>query len=145
MSNPYSSPEPVVDASRARSDVTVPAIALIVVASIGIFFGVIALGLDVVLILSGAVERLAEMRAGLISEQTKITIRSVWGIALLIADVFVIYGAVQMKQLKNYSIAQRAAIVSVIPCLGPCCFLGIPFGIWALVVLAKPHVKEAFH
>jgi hypothetical protein len=28
--------------------------------------------------------------------------------------------------------------------LGPCCIVGIPFGIWAIVVLSKPEVKRAF-
>jgi hypothetical protein len=46
--------------------------------------------------------------------------------------------------MKNYSLARSAAIVAVIPLIGPCCVLGIPFGIWALVALGKPGVQEAF-
>jgi hypothetical protein len=34
--------------------------------------------------------------------------------------------------------------MALIPCLGPCYILGIPAGIWALVVLARPEVREAF-
>ena len=37
-----------------------------------------------------------------------------------------------------------AAIIAMIPCHG-CCILGLPFGIWALVVLSAPEVKAAFH
>ena len=34
-------------------------------------------------------------------------------------------------------------IVSMLPC--SCCWtLGLPFGIWALVVLNQPEVKDAF-
>jgi hypothetical protein len=29
--------------------------------------------------------------------------------------------------------------------VSPCCFIGLPIGIWALIVLAKPEVKAAFH
>jgi hypothetical protein len=36
------------------------------------------------------------------------------------------------------------SIVAMVPCLGPCCIVGIPIGIWALVVLMKPEVKAAF-
>jgi hypothetical protein len=32
----------------------------------------------------------------------------------------------------------------MIPCISPCCLLGLPIGIWALVVLLKPEVKAAF-
>jgi len=37
-----------------------------------------------------------------------------------------------------------ASIIAMIPCVSPCCCLGLPFGIWALVVLARPAVKSAF-
>jgi hypothetical protein len=37
-----------------------------------------------------------------------------------------------------------ASIIAIIPCFGPCCCLGIPVGIWALVVINKPEVKSAF-
>ena len=36
-----------------------------------------------------------------------------------------------MRNLKNYGQARAAAVVAMIPLLGPCCLLGIPFGIWA--------------
>jgi len=37
-----------------------------------------------------------------------------------------------------------AAIVACVPFCSPCVVLGIPFGIWALVVMAKPEVRAAF-
>jgi hypothetical protein len=36
-----------------------------------------------------------------------------------------------------------AAIMAMIPC-NCCCLLGLPFGIWALVMLMKPEVKSQF-
>jgi hypothetical protein len=35
-------------------------------------------------------------------------------------------------------------ILVMIPCLSPCCILGIPIGIWGLIVLMDPNVKAAF-
>jgi len=58
--------------------------------------------------------------------------------------VLVFIGAMKMKNLENYSLAMAAAIVAVIPCISPCCLLGLPFGIWALVVLNDSSVKAAF-
>lgn len=49
-----------------------------------------------------------------------------------------------MKQLQKWTLAVTASILAMIPCLGPCCLIGIPIGIWALVVLFKPEVKSAF-
>jgi predicted Zn finger-like uncharacterized protein len=55
----------------------------------------------------------------------------------------VLGGGIQMYRLSNHGQAMTAAIVAMVPC-SLCCLLGIPFGIWALVVLNKPEVKDAF-
>lgn len=144
MSNPYQSPSHTSHSDSALEDVKGPAIALMVVASIAIAGGVLGLAGDVFLVLSGAVDRLEAMNDGPISEYTQITIRTVWGILLLIASSFVFYGAMSMKNLTNLGMARGASIVAMIPLVGPCCILGIPFGLWAFVVLGKPHVRDAF-
>jgi hypothetical protein len=38
-----------------------------------------------------------------------------------------------------------ASIVAMIPCVSPCCCIGLPVGIWALVVLSKGDVKDHFN
>jgi predicted Zn finger-like uncharacterized protein len=58
-------------------------------------------------------------------------------------QVLVILGAIRMKQLKSYGLAMTASIVAMLPC-GVCCLLGLPFGIWSLVVINRPDVKECF-
>jgi hypothetical protein len=49
-----------------------------------------------------------------------------------------------MRKLESFGLCMTASILAMIPCLSPCCILGLPFGIWALVVLNKPEVKSAF-
>lgn len=71
-------------------------------------------------------------------------LRAVSYIFVIAPQVFIVFGALQMKRLQNHGIAMGAAIVSIVPCLSPCFIFGIPFGIWALVVLNKPEVKAAF-
>lgn len=63
----------------------------------------------------------------------------------ILISVVILLGALKMKKLENYSLAMLASILAMIPCLSPCCLLGLPIGIWALVVLSKPEVKTAFH
>jgi len=53
-------------------------------------------------------------------------------------------GASKMQSLTSYQFAFTAAILAMVPCLSPCCLLGLPFGIWALVVLNKPEIKSQF-
>jgi len=62
----------------------------------------------------------------------------------VIMSIVVLVGAIKMKGLENYGLALTASILALIPCTSPCCFLGLPFGIWALVVLSDPVVKAAF-
>jgi hypothetical protein len=52
-------------------------------------------------------------------------------------------GAIQMLKLRSYPFALAAAILAVIP-WSAAWILGLPFGIWALVILAKPDVRAIF-
>jgi len=65
-------------------------------------------------------------------------------IGLLVSGV-IFFGAMKMRNLESYGLAMTASIIAMIPCFSPCCLLGLPIGIWALVVLSKPEVKSAFH
>jgi hypothetical protein len=56
----------------------------------------------------------------------------------------VLYGALQMRKVQNIGLAYTAAIISCIPCCSGCYIVGIPFGIWALIVLNRPEVRSAF-
>lgn len=67
------------------------------------------------------------------------------GTVFVIGMHFVVFiGAYRMYQLSDYRLAKCGAILSVLPILSPGCVLGIPFGIWALRVLSKPEVRQAF-
>jgi hypothetical protein len=58
--------------------------------------------------------------------------------------IIVLLGASKMKNLQSYQFALTASIAAMVPCISPCCVFGLPFGIWALVVLNKPEVKSQF-
>jgi hypothetical protein len=60
------------------------------------------------------------------------------------SSAFVAYGGLQMQKLQTRTLCMVAATAAMIPCLSPCCPLGLPIGIWALVVLNKPEVRAAF-
>ncbi|MGH7950435.1 MAG: DUF4339 domain-containing protein [Limisphaerales bacterium] len=62
----------------------------------------------------------------------------------LAISILIWMGATKMQSLRSYEFAFTAAILAMIPCLTPCCLLGLPFGIWVLVVLSKPEVKTQF-
>ena len=59
-------------------------------------------------------------------------------------SALIIYAGQKMRALQSYTLAVTGAILAIIPCISPCCCIGIPVGIWVLVVLFKPEVKAAF-
>jgi hypothetical protein len=136
---------PLDDAGRARAleQVNGPAIGLIVTASIGFLLGV----LGIVLTLVGTSLRTIntgnpQLDQALRSINTGGSIvQTLIGLALS-GSVF--YGALKMKRLENYGLVLGVSILAMIPCIGPCCVVGLPIGIWALVVLNKPEVKSYF-
>jgi GYF domain 2 len=129
----------------ATSQLQGPAIVLMIVAGLNFIFSAIGLAMH----LAGAgmsrfgpvgnpeVEKLLEMTSGIGG-----VISNFVGLAIA-AVMFV--GALKMKQAQNYGLAMTATVLAMIPCVTPCCLLGLPIGIWALVVLLKPEVKSAFH
>ncbi|GEM_PF-1026134 len=64
-------------------------------------------------------------------------------VRIMIAAV-IIYGATRMRRLESYGLAMTASILSLVPCLNCGCCLGMPIGIWALVVLTRPEVRASF-
>jgi hypothetical protein len=59
-------------------------------------------------------------------------------------SVVVLIGGLQMLQLRRYTFCLCTAILAMLPCISPCCCIGLPAGIWALVILSKPEVRSAF-
>lgn len=60
------------------------------------------------------------------------------------AAVFLWIAAGKMDRLESHNLALIAAIVAMVPCVSPCCCIGLPVGIWAVIMLGKPEVKGAF-
>ena len=64
-------------------------------------------------------------------------------VGLLVAG-FIIFAALKMKDQEQWGLAVAASVLAMIPCISPCCIIGLPIGIWCLVVLMRPEVKDAF-
>lgn len=65
-------------------------------------------------------------------------------VGILVA-AFVIYASLKMKELTQWELSVAASVLAMIPCISPCCIVGLPIGIWCLVVLLRPEVRAAFH
>ena len=126
----YYAPQPK-SLEQVKSRVRPPAIALMIVSVLS--------GLLAMLCMLVVVASMAD-RGGNADEDDVIALVFM-GIGLLMQ--FVIFaGAARMVVLKNYGLAITAAVLSLVS--GLCCQLLMPFGIWALVILADADTRARF-
>jgi hypothetical protein len=140
---PSMGPLPVSE-STALDQVNGPAIGLIVTAVLGFVAQVVSLIMNLAgaSIMSmqhggGPTAPWAAMFSGTFAVVTSL-------IGILVSGV-VLFAALKMKKLESYGLAMAGSIIAAIPCISPCCLIGLPIGIWAIVVLMKPEVKNSFH
>ncbi len=126
-------------AAMAASRVAGPAIALIVIGGLGVAAQLVGL--------IGNLVQVGGVMPGGGPNQMPVFFSGGVAVASAIISVVlyivVIVGAVKMKNLESYGFAMAASIIAMLPC-SCCCLLGLPFGIWSLVVLSDAGVKAAF-
>jgi predicted transporter len=162
--NPYDTPGPVnpgqpfpagqpgVPPGNAAERLKVPAIGLIVAMGIGLAFAALGLlqnALGVAGIGFGAMPPPGGLDPDAMQQFRGIQMFSggigiLFGLISIVVGIGVILGAMKMKNLESYNYALTAAILAMVPCLSPCCPLGLVFGIWGIVILQDPQVKAAF-
>lgn len=129
----------------ALAKVNGPAIGLMATAGIGILLQLASIAMNMLgtgINMSnlggsaGGSEAMAAMMSGTLG-----IISSILGILI---GGLIIFGALKMRQLNNWGLSMAATVLAMIPCLSPCCCLGLPIGIWALVVLLDDNVKRSF-
>lgn len=144
--NPYSTPagggEPMKYGDpQAANKVQGPAIGLMVVGGVGAVLGVLGIVLNMLGVGLGAagaagddaaIQNIASGVGGIVG-----------GLVGIAINGLIVYGAMQMKELRNYGLAMAASILAILPCSCMCIF-GIPIGIWSLVTLNDPAVKASF-
>lgn len=125
-----------------------PAIALIILGGLIILH---ALAVLVMAVFAGAILNLpgAGMNANREQlEQLGPMLTVIYGavsVFMIAVGGFVVFGGLRMMKLRSWTVALFAAIAGMVPCLsGYACLLGVPIGIWAIVVLSQADVKAAF-
>ena len=131
----------------ALSAVKGPAIALIVVAALGIAYYCF----NGIYVLAGGGPAFQHISANAspavrqFFEGARGPMAGVFSFVFAALNGFVLWGAIKMLRLQSFGLAMATCIVAMVPlCTGCCCILGLPFGIWGLVVLNKPEVKSQF-
>ena len=127
---------------EAVNQINGPAIGLIAVAILGFVLQGIAL---VVNLLGASLFATSQMPSEAWGRMMSGSLGVISNVIALVVSILILVGGLKMRKLENYGLAMAASIVAMIPCISPCCLIGVPIGIWAVVVLSKPEVKSAFH
>ncbi len=149
MSNPYNSPQynqpqnSSFPPQKPTQMVIAPAIALIVVSVLGIcasgFNIFAALTMEAPPINPSAPPFVQQMQ----QNQTGPVAAAIHS-AFLLLNIVIMAGAIQMVRFKMWGYSLTASILAMINIGTCCCILGLPVGIWSIVVLSQPQVKKEF-
>ena len=128
----------------ALQQVSGPAIGLLVTAILGLMGAVAGLAMNILGIgfsaagMSGnpEAERWVHLFGG--------TLGILGNIVAILVGVFLLYAGLKIRKLENYNAGLIGSIIAMVPCISPCCLIGLPVGIWALVILNRPEVKSHF-
>jgi predicted PurR-regulated permease PerM len=77
-------------------------------------------------------------------EKILTTVLPVAYVVASVVGIITIVGGVKMRNLRGRGLAITGSVLSMIPCFSGCCLVGLPVGIWVLVVLSNPDVKAGF-
>jgi hypothetical protein len=136
---------PHVSAPDALQQVQGPATGLIVTAALGFLAAIAGLLMNIFGVTMGAAGMQGSEEMPQWVNMMSGGLGIVQSILAMGMSVLILLGALKMKKLENYTFSIIATIVAMVPCISPCCLVGLPIGIWALVVLNKPEVKSSFH
>jgi hypothetical protein len=140
--NPYDSPtlaayaQPI-QREQAPGSVLAAGMALIVVAGLGLALSVFnfAMSFGAAHVDPSAPEMMRQIQQGAVGPMAT-AIQG--GFALL--NLFIIVCGVQMMKLQSWGMAVTGSVLAMLNIGSCCCVVGLPIGIWSLMVLMSPDV-----
>lgn len=133
------------DTQKSPADkIKLPAVALLVVGILGLVDAVYST-LDVIFGFTTAALDTVDLPPEALQLIAAVSSYGLVGVALnVVGSSFLVWTALRMIKLKGHTAALVASALAIVPCWGGCCCLGLPIGIWALIVLLDADVKSAF-
>lgn len=115
-----------------------PGLLLMIAMGIGIAFQLLSLVLNAVGAGVGAASGgdVASLMSGVVGVIINIVGLCVGG--------FVIFGLMKYRKGESFTLSLIAVVLAMVPCVSPCCWFGLPLGIWALMVMMNDDVKSQF-
>jgi hypothetical protein len=128
---------PLSDADLERR-IAPPALAMLVVAGLSIL-------LLAVSIIADPIRHLCESCGIEVAPPNRLVaiLDLFYRLLMLAVATLVLIGSLQLLRQRSWVLGLTAAVLLLVPCLGPCCPIGMPVGAWTLFVLLQPDVRQA--
>jgi hypothetical protein len=145
--NPYASPR--TDGSSHKTDaaptlkVGLPAVTLIVLGFLGLGLSILS-GIVAIVGEPAQVDPNAPPFVQAIQEGSRGPLAAVIQGVFVLVNGAIIVGAIQMLRFRSWGLAVTASILAMLNFGNCCCMLGLPVGIWSVVVLSLEDVRDAF-
>jgi predicted Zn finger-like uncharacterized protein len=130
---------------RAKGRIMAPAICLLVAAILGVLAGLLQIGISFTPQpplpppQPGEPEWIREFQ-----KSSRGPTALIGGVIGVVYCGIIIFASIQMLNMRMWGFSLAGSIMSMINCFNCCCILGLPFGIWATIVLSDQEVKNAF-
>lgn len=144
---PLSTPTSSASLVSATDQANGPGIGLIVTGALNILLGLVRAAVSVFF---GAAMSGMAPSSGPDAEFQKIvmmasgTMGVVFGLLGAACGGLTLFAGIKLRKLESYGLCMTGAILGLLPCTSPCCLVGLPIGIWAIVVMSKGEVKSQF-
>jgi len=144
--NPYQSPnEPSsfgAPPPASKGKIMAPAVGLIVCGTLGLLFSIF--NMVTAMAFPMAVDPNAPPFIQEMQRHSSGSVATTVQAAFVVVNLVIIFGGVQMARCASYGTAMTATILAMLNFGTCCCVIGIPIGIWSLVILLQPDVKGVF-
>ncbi len=130
---------------EVRSRIYPAGVALIVVGLVGMSLMFLYLVASVIMLAAGQMQIPARNNgAPSVAYWIGFSVPFLFYLFNIFSNGLIAYAGYNMVKFKSYTFAMVGSIAAVIPMLSACCLLGIPFGIWGIVVLTGSGAKDVF-
>jgi hypothetical protein len=134
-------PRPVASVYAAAGKLRGPALGLMLVSGVNIL-------VCLIVVIFALQSVLAQRQTQVTTETTAeslslVSLLTSCGVSMIISGMILV-GTQAMRSVRSFAMCVTISIIAVIPICSPLFALGVPFGIWALVVLMQPEVRYAF-
>lgn len=124
--------------------VALPGLALAITGALSLLFGLVSIGLQLAALLPGLmVVDGGEVPGFLMTSLMRQAPGLLYAVVTMIASLLTLIAGMRLRSVQSPTLIHIGAVLAMVPCCSPCCFLGVFTGGWALWSIQDDEVRAA--